>query len=328
MVRPRKGCCGFFSVPTLMALAVAAGCLFWAYWPTFTRMAERWASDPQHSHGFLVPVFALVILWSRRDRLQDSALIPSWWGLSLLLVGVLLWLGGAFIFVESVEAFSLIPTLAGLCLLLGGGAALRWAWPAIVFLGFMMPLPFQVDQFLAQPLRRIATAASTYLLQLLGFPALSEGNLILIGELKLGVVQACSGLGMLVTFFALSTAVALVLRRGLADNLILVGSAVPIALIANILRVTATAAAHVTLGKEAADGWLHDLSGWLMMPLALGLLWLELAFLDHLFRPVEATRPLPLDLTGNAATLPYPRRPVDGPESLETPKTTHHPAEP
>jgi exosortase len=271
-------------------------------------MAERWASDPQYSHGFLVPVFALVILWARRDRLQIEQLAPSWWGLAFLLSGLLLWLGGAHIYLESVEAFSLLPTLAGLCVLVGGWAALRWAWPALAFLGFMLPLPFQVDQFLAQPLRRVATACSTYLLQLLGFPALAEGNVILIGELRLGVADACSGLGMLVTFFALATAMALVIRRSLADRVVLVVSAIPIALIANILRITATAAAHATPGSTAATGWLHDVSGWLMMPLALGLLGLELWYLDRLFVPAEASRPLPLDLTGKAAPRPYPRR--------------------
>ena len=328
MTRQRTGCCGSVSVRVVVALAVPALCLLWAYWTTFVTMAERWSSDPQYSHGFLVPVFALIVLWSRRDHLQIEQLAPSWWGVGFLLVGLLTWLGGAVIFLDALEAFSLLPTLAGLCVLLGGWAALRWAWPAIAFLGFMMPLPFQVDQFLAQPLRHVATVASTYLLQLFGFPALSEGNLILIGDLKIGVVEACSGLGMLVTFFALSTAVVLILRRGLADNLILVGSAVPIALIVNILRITATAAAHATLGSEAARGWVHDLSGWLMMPVALGLLWLELAYLNRLFRPPEATQPLPLDLSGKGAVLPYPRRQGDGPVSLEPPRTTRRTAGP
>jgi exosortase len=313
-----KPSCAVAKTRAILALTGAALFLLWAYWPTFARMVEYWASDPQYSHGFLVPVFALVVLWARREQLDSEKLTASWWGVPFLLVGVLLWLGGAIIFLESAEAFSLLPTLAGLCLLLGGWAALRWAWPAIAFLAFMLPLPFQVDQFLAQPLRRVATTASTYLLQLFGFPALAEGNVILIGELRLGVVEACSGLGMLVTFFALSTAVALVIRREVTDRAVLVLSAMPVALIVNILRITATAAAHATLRSEAANGWLHDLSGWLMMPLALGLLGLELAYLDRLFRP-EVSRPLPLDLSGKAAPLPYPRRQADGPLAVEAP---------
>jgi exosortase len=328
MNTPVKPCCRAAAVRVFLTLAGAGLGLLWAYWPTLANMAERWASDPQYSHGFLVPVFALVILWAHRYRLQVGQLAPSWWGLAFLLSGLLLWLGGARIYLESVEAFSLLLTLAGLCLLCGGWAALRWAWPAIAFLGFMLPLPFQVDQFLAQPLRHVATACSTYLLQLFGFPALAEGNVILIGELRLGVVEACSGLGMLVTFFALATAVALVIRRRWGDRVVLVLSAIPIALIANILRITATAAAHATLGSAAANGWLHHVSGWLMMPLALGLLCLELWYLDRLFLPAEATRPLPLDLSGKTAALPYPRRQDHGPVSLEPPVTARRAAGP
>src|SRR6185437_8617188 len=105
---------------------------------------------------------------------------PSWWGLPVLVAGLGLWLGGARLYYVPVEAFGLLPTLAGLCLLTGGRALLAWSWPALAFLAFMLPLAFQVEGLLAQPLRRVATVASTYLLQLLGYPALCEGNIILI----------------------------------------------------------------------------------------------------------------------------------------------------
>ncbi len=319
MAAPARALLGAASGRALAALAAAALCLLWAYWPTLAGMAERWSNDPQYSHGFLVPVFALVVLWARRETFPAGKLTASWWGLGFLALGLAMWLGGDMAWLPSVSAASLLPTLAGLCVLIGGSAALRWSWPAIAFLGFMLPLPYQVEQFLAQPLRRMATASSTYLLQALGYPALAEGNVILIGDLRLGVVEACSGLGMLMTFFALSTAMALVVRRGPLTRAVLVASAVPIALIANILRVTATAAAHVSLGSEAANGWPHDLSGWLMMPLALGLLWLELVYLDRLFVPEEASRPLPLRLDGGVAPLPYPRKSDTGPLPCEPP---------
>src|SRR5947207_11057722 len=69
------------------ALSVAALCLFWAFWPTLRTMADRWSHDPQYSHGFLVPLFAAVVLWHRRELVPKS-LAPNWWGLVLLLLGV------------------------------------------------------------------------------------------------------------------------------------------------------------------------------------------------------------------------------------------------
>jgi len=281
------------------ALLTALGfTLLGSYWPTLGTMADRWWHDPQYSHGFLVPVFALAVLWFRRPHLQAAKVEPSWWGLAFLGGALALRLAGAAIDIEALEAFSLLPTLAGVVLLLAGRDFWRWSWPAIAFLGFMLPMPFQLEIALAQPLRRLGTEASTYVLQTLGFPALAEGNIIHIDELKLGVVDACSGLGMLVTFFALATATAMIARAPLVDRLVLVVSAIPIALIANICRITATAWAHSVLGEAAGKTVMHDLAGLLMMPLALFLLWLELRVLARLFAVPGDGPAQPLALAG------------------------------
>jgi exosortase len=270
--------------------------LLFSYWPTLKVMAERWWRDPQYSHGFLVPGFAALILWFRRRRLNGVVLQTSWWGLTFLAAGLALRLAGGAMDVESVDGFSLLPTLAGLVLLLGGWQVFAWAWPAIAFLAFMLPMPFFLETALSRPLRHLATVSSTYVLQTIGFPAFAEGNIIHIDQIKLGVVDACSGLGMLVTFFALATAMVLIVRAPLGDKIVLVLSAIPIAIIANVARITATAIAHSTLGTDAGNAVMHDLAGWLMMPLALGLMWLELRLLDRLFPPMPDKPLAPLNL--------------------------------
>src|SRR5262249_12517673 len=112
--------------------------LGWAYGPTLATMVRRWSTDPQYSHGFLVPVFAGVVLWVRRAQHPGLGLRPSWWGLPLLLAASAMRLVSAALFLEWLDALSLLPALAGLCLLLGGWPALRWAWPAVLFLVFML----------------------------------------------------------------------------------------------------------------------------------------------------------------------------------------------
>jgi exosortase len=284
----------------ITAMGLVAAGLFWGYWPTLTTLAERWARDPQYSHGFLVPLFAGALLWARRGLLARAAWQPHLLGLPLLASGLGLHLLAAALDVEAVDAFSLLPVLAGLVLLIGGEALLLWAWPAIAFLAFMLPLPFFIEVSLAQPLRRVATQISTYVLQTLGCPALAEGNVIHIGAARLGVAEACSGLGMLMTFFALATAAALLVRAPLLNRLLLVASAVPIAVFANVARITATGLAYHSGGARspAARAIMHDLAGWLMMPLAFGLLYLVICFLSHLFIEEPECRPLPLTLTG------------------------------
>ena len=274
------------------ALGLLAAAFLWCYWPTLATMAERWSVEPQYSHGFLVPVFALAVLLVRRPK-DLPAWQASWWGAPVMAGALLLRYVGAELDNQSLDSISLLVMLTGTVLLLGGRRVLAWTWPAIAFLAFMLPLPFAIEVALSHPLQRIATVISTYTLQTIGLPALAEGNIITIDQIRLGVVEACSGLGMLMTFFSLSTVMALIVKAPLADRLVIVVSAVPIAVIANVLRITATGTAyyHFGDGSEVAHAIMHDLAGWLMMPLALGLLWLELKYLQFLLVPVKEPTP-------------------------------------
>jgi exosortase len=290
------------------AALLAAGLaltLGWVYWPTFGELLHRWTADAQYSHGYLVPAFALYLLWGRRSLPAPSPARPSWWGLPILAAGLGMHLAGQYVYFDWLSAVSLLPTLAGLTVLTGGWPALRRAWPAIAFLIFMVPLPFRAEVALAAPLQRVATVASTYLLQTLGLKAYAEGNVIRLGEVRLGVVEACSGLSMLLTFFALSTAVALVVRRPPLDRLLVCASAVPIALASNVIRITVTAVLYETVGSRVAELVFHDLAGWLMIPLALGFLWAELRLLSWVLVPAKARRPRKIGAAG-----PRDRRPV------------------
>jgi exosortase len=291
----------------LLALAVAG--LIWAHWTDLVEMGQHWAHDAQYSHGYLVPLFCLGLLWRRRDQLQHHPAGPAW-GLPILALGIGLHLTGAYFYYTWLEALALLPSLAGVVLIMGGWANLaawRWAWPAIGFLVFMIPLPYRLEVALAGPLQRIAVISSTYLLQTFGLPAVAEGNIILLSEARIGIVEACSGLRMLVVFFALSSAVALVIRRPLWEKALVVASAVPIALVVNVMRITVTGFLHEKVSSAVANAVFHDFAGWLMMPIALGLLWLELRYLSHLLLEPPPSGPLGLGL-GTSAALPVATR--------------------
>jgi exosortase len=112
--------------------------------------------------------------------------------------------------------------------------------------------------------------------------AYEEGYVIQLNDARIGVVEACSGLSMVITFVALSTAAAIVVKRPLLDRLVLVASSIPVALLANIIRITATGILHDTVGGHAADTFYHDLAGWIMIPLALALYWLEIWIISRI----------------------------------------------
>jgi exosortase len=261
----------FLIVPAAFCLV-----LFWGYWPTLTGMADKWSTDAQYSHGFIVPLFAGYLLWHRRQMVPSVAKSSSYLGIVLILAGVGLHLAGAYFYFDTLSTLALLPTLAGFCLSLGGWPVLQWAWPAIAFLAFMLPLPFRVEVALSHPLQRLATQFSTYALQTVGCAAVSEGNIIILENASIGVGEACNGLGMLVTFFAVTTATVLLANRGVLESTLILISAIPIALIANVVRITVTGILHAQVGGDVASVVFHNLAGWLMIPLALGLLWVEI----------------------------------------------------
>jgi exosortase len=299
----------------LSAAVIGCGlgaCVLWAYFPTLASLAQRWSSEPQYSHGYLVPVFALVVLWQRWRLAPPTGARASVWGLALLAAAGLVRLIAALLSIESVDGISFLICLLGLAVLFGGLPALRLCWPAVLYLAFMLPLPYRVDSALSQPLQWLAVQLSTYTLQTLGLPALSEGNIIVIGDLKLFVLEACNGLGMLIAFFALAGAMALLLQRPLWERIVLFLSAAPIGVLVNLIRITVTSLLFCWLGEgsETAKALSHDAAGWVMMPLALLLLWLEWKLLSRLFIKPEATGPVPVPRSREAAAAAAGARPA------------------
>jgi exosortase len=157
-------------------------------------------------------------------------------------------------------------------------------------------------------LQRLATVVSTFLLQTLGLPAVAEGNRILMNEQDINIVEACSGLRMLVVFFALSAGMALLVNRRMLDRMILLGSAIPIALIANVIRITVTGFLLENVSGETAHWFFHDLAGWFMMPLALALLGLEIWILNKLFLEPSHDGPMAVQMARTQLTRPIARK--------------------
>lgn len=287
---------------------LALSVLGWAYWPTTLNLWEKWASDPQYSHGMLVPFFALFLLYRRKDFYQPAQPWPIL-GLGLLGLALALRGAGALIANLTLDGLSLVLSITALTFIFGGFALFRVAWPSLFFLLFMVPLPYSAERLLGAQLQQIATLACTFLLQCLGQPAISEGNLILIEDVRLGVVEACSGLRMLVTFAAFCFGAAFLMERHWVFKLIVILSIVPIALITNILRITATGLAHVYLKESAArekvTDFLHDFNGWMMMPVGLALLLAELWLLTRLI--IEKKRDLPFNPTTSYVPQSVPK---------------------
>ena len=292
------------SSPPLVAAGIVVAALVASYAPNLYQLGLQWADEPNYSHGFLVIPIALVILWQRKDELKFAALRPMALGW-LVVAAVLAARYWSFERNEPwFENISVLPLLAGLALAFGGWPLLRWCLPALGFLIFMFPLPASVNLYLAGPLQRVATLGSTALLQAFGLPVLAEGNIIYIGASKLEVAQACNGLSMLVSFITLVTATTLIMARHRPswERGVLLASTIPIALIANIIRIAATAWAYQLLGETRGQKVAHDTAGWAMMPIALGLIYIELKLMNWLVVEESVDEKLIIPTTFSAPT--------------------------
>lgn len=253
---------------------------------------QRWQTEPQYSHGFVIPLLAVGLVWLRRDRIPAGAATSSAIGLVLIAAGCLAHLLAIWFYIEALDSAGLLITLSGLTLAVWGTRCFRGVWPGVLFPVFMLPLPYQLEHLLSDPLQLLGTNQATWLIQTCGIPAIAQGNTILMSDTTLGVAEACSGLRMLMVFAAVAAATVSISRRLLWERLVILVSSVPIAIFCNVVRIVATAVVHETLGRQTADLVFHDLSGWLMMPLAMVLLFLELKLLDVLFVPAVRMRPV------------------------------------
>jgi len=261
------------------------------YWEALNWLISQWITQSDYVYGFLIIPFSLYMLWERREIYiqgeedsREARRLAIAGGVGLIAFGVLMRAASAWWFIEIIDRYSIVPTVAGVTLLAGGWRGLRWAWPSVVFLAFMVPLPSQFAGMLARELQRIGAIISVKTLQTLGIPAVSQGNTILLGEASLDVADACSGVRMLMLFFAACTGAALFMRhRPVWERIIVFLSAPVIAVISNIARIALTGVLYYWVSSEIGHKFSHDLAGWFMMPIAIGLLWMELELLSALF---------------------------------------------
>jgi exosortase len=270
--------------------------MVWTFWNTIDGLIGIWR-NPQYSHGYLVPIFTIALLWMRRQPFQPVSALARWSGVGIILGGLGMRLLGAMIHNGVVEMWAIIPVLMGIFIVAGGWSMFRWSAAPLAFLIFMMPLPEHVaDMFLA-PLQHAATVFSSFTLQTLGVDSYYVGNRIIIGEnFPLNIEEQCSGLRMCTIFLAMAVAMTMITERPWWQNAIVILSAIPIALAVNLIRIVVTALLYLMLGQESefAKHFFHDLAGWFMMPLAFLFLYVEMQILEHIL--VEETSTVPVML--------------------------------
>jgi exosortase len=281
-----------------VAWLVVAAAFILFYRHSLLGLVHTWWSTEDYQHGFFVPIFALVLLWHRRAMIPSAAQ-GSLWGLPFFVVWAVMRWTAVYFNYGTLPELSMLPFFAGVAIFVGGWQGLQWSWPAIVFLFFMIPLPGAVQGMASEQLQSVATRISTFVIQTLGIAAVAQGNIIQLSEKPLEVARACSGLRMMMLFFALCIGAAFVSRRPLWERLLMIASAAPIAVISNVARIVITGVLYEVAGRwpavidlETAGEAIHNWAGYAMMPIGLLLLWGEMLLLSKLMISPTSERSL------------------------------------
>ena len=251
----------------------------------------QWINDSSWSHGFIIPFFSLYFLNQHKKEILRFKPHTNWLGLMFLVCCLVFYILVMFVYKFGyLRSLVIIPMVGSIVLFIGGWELVKYTWLPIVFLVFAMPLPERIYTDMTIPMRKLAAAVAVQFLNLVsGLEANASGVIIDVVykgvklEPALDIAEACSGMRLLMAFFALGVAMAYLHYRPIWQRLVLLASTVPIAIFCNVVRVTITGFIYILWDPMYAQGIYHDMLGLLMLPLAFGLYGLLAWFMSDLF---------------------------------------------
>jgi len=237
---------------------------FAVFWPVYPDMVREWNGHSDNSHGFIVPLMAGYFAWQRKEHIQNAPSGSSVWGglvLGISLIIYLLSLAGGLSFPSR---FTLVMALFGLVWCCMGKEVIKVLSFPILFLLFMIPVPYSLLSLVSVPLQLIATKISANVISACSIPVYREGNLLFFVGTQLEVAEACSGIRSIMSLSMLAVAFTTMTKTGWKGKTLLILSAIPIAMIANIVRISGTGVLANFFGDKVARGFLHEFSGLLV----------------------------------------------------------------
>jgi len=254
----------------LVAALVAA--FIWTYWLVIPGLVAQWWNEDEYSHGFLIPLVSGYLVWTKRDEIKATAIRPTPWGLVVMAMALAVYVTGivgADLFLQRVSAVVMIT--GGLLYVVGLPILRVVAFP-LAFLLLMIPLPGIIFNSIAFPLQLFAAQIASTIMEACGVLVFREGNIMHLAAVSLDVEEACSGIRSLMSLTALGLLYAYITYSGWLLRVLLVLTIVPIAIAANVFRVTMTGLLAHFASVDTALGVFHTAGGWSVFLVAAALL--------------------------------------------------------
>lgn len=232
------------------------------FFPAIRELFIDWSIDPNYQHGFLIPIVSAYLIWQKREKLRQASFQPAFAkGFIAILFSMLLFIVGTAGAEWFLSRVAMLIGLIGLVIYFGGTLLFRQLWFPLLFLGFMIPIPYVIYYRLTFPLQQLASFSAFQAMQVFGIPGLREGNIMHFAGYSLEVVEACSGLRSMMVLMALAALVAHLAPLSNSLRWLLFAAAVPIAIVANVFRLIIIAALGIFWSAEVAMGFMHEGSG-------------------------------------------------------------------
>ena len=264
---------------------VLAGLLIALYYRIGIKLVVDWYNIADYSHGFLVPLFSIFLLWDKRREIAATPVRPSWAGVPVVVLGLVILIFGVYGVDLFTARISFVILLTGLVWTFLGATMLRQLRFPIAILLLAIPFPAILFNQITFPLQLLASKLAAMVLPVLGVPVLQEGNVIQLPVMKLEVAEACSGIRSLMSLFTLAIFYGYFLERTTARRIILALASIPIAVAANVVRIVGTGLCVQYWDPVKALGFFHEFSGWVMFVISLACL-----YLIHLLMRVGSPR--------------------------------------
>ena len=247
-----------------VGFVLLAGCFVYLYYHVIAKLVHDWSVDGNYSHGFLIVPIALYFVWERRSHLKKAERKPTYWGLVILITSLAALMAGILGSELFLTRFSILGTISGSILFLFGRNHFKILFLPIAFLLLMIPIPAIIFNKLAFPLQLLASRFGEMALMAAQVPVLREGNVIHLTNTSLEVAEACSGIRSLISLLTLGIVYGYFTESRLWIRIVLAVGAIPIAIVANGIRVAGTGVAAHFYGAQAAEGFFHSFSGWII----------------------------------------------------------------
>lgn len=252
------------------------------YYDGLSELVRMWSETEEYSHGFLIPLITLFLIWQKSDQLREFEFAGSWFGFAIVVCALLLNFVGNLSALFIIVQYSFLLTIVGAVLSFTGWNGLKKIWVPLLYLVFMIPLPNFFYNTLSLKLQLISSRLGVDFIRLCDISVYLEGNVIDLGAYKLQVVEACNGLRYLFPFMSLAFLCAYIFDGAFWKKAVIFLSSIPISIVMNSFRIGIIGVLVEYLGTGAAEGFLHDFEGWAVFMVCMGILFLEMWILTKI----------------------------------------------